>query len=230
MNSCPSSILIALGAICGAILSALVAFLSLVISKEQKVSEFRQNWIDALREDLADFLGLANGIRLEVFALDGKAEQQDISALDIKDFLSKHVGDIYAKYHRIVLRLNPKEHKALLSLLERLEKSLSNPEILLDHGKFDGMCVDITSEAQWVLKQAWNRVKQGEPVYQVAKILSTAVAGFLLIFIGYAVYVQPIDLGPVLCPSSIESHVLAHPPVSSRSSPDKRAGALLFLS
>lgn len=30
-----------------------MALLGLIISKEQKVSEFRQQWIDALREDIA---------------------------------------------------------------------------------------------------------------------------------------------------------------------------------
>lgn len=43
----------AVGATIAAIVAALVALLGLIISKEQKVSEFRQQWIDALRADIA---------------------------------------------------------------------------------------------------------------------------------------------------------------------------------
>jgi hypothetical protein len=40
-----------------AIIAGTIAFLSTILAKEQKTSEFRQNWIDALREDIADFVG-----------------------------------------------------------------------------------------------------------------------------------------------------------------------------
>lgn len=43
---------VAIGAIGAALIAATVSLLGLIISKEQKTSEFRQAWIDALRSDL----------------------------------------------------------------------------------------------------------------------------------------------------------------------------------
>lgn len=46
----------AIGPIIAAIIGAVVALVSLIISKESKLSEFRQAWIDSLRQEIADFL------------------------------------------------------------------------------------------------------------------------------------------------------------------------------
>ena len=43
----------AVGVIVAAIIAGLVAFFSLIISKEQTVFDFRQQWIDELRKDIA---------------------------------------------------------------------------------------------------------------------------------------------------------------------------------
>ena len=45
--------LVPASAIMVAFIAGLFSFLNLVLSKEQKVSELRQAWIDGLREDLA---------------------------------------------------------------------------------------------------------------------------------------------------------------------------------
>ena len=54
-----------------AILVAFVAgafsLLGLTVAKENKVSEFRQAWIDALREDIAEFVAQAQSIHSETF-------------------------------------------------------------------------------------------------------------------------------------------------------------------
>jgi len=46
----------AIGPIIAAIIGAVVTLASLIISKESKLSEFRQAWIDSLRQEIADFL------------------------------------------------------------------------------------------------------------------------------------------------------------------------------
>ena len=53
---------IAVGAIGAALIAGVVSLLGLVISKEQKVSEFRQAWIDALRSDVASLISHVNAI------------------------------------------------------------------------------------------------------------------------------------------------------------------------
>ena len=44
---------VAIGTMIAAFIAGLVSLLSLIISKEQKVSEFRQAWIDALRAEIS---------------------------------------------------------------------------------------------------------------------------------------------------------------------------------
>ncbi|MBS3927686.1 MAG: hypothetical protein KGZ65_03740 [Sphingomonadales bacterium] len=46
----------AIGPIIAAIIGAVVTLASLIISKESKLSEFRQAWIDSLRQEIADLL------------------------------------------------------------------------------------------------------------------------------------------------------------------------------
>lgn len=43
---------LSVGAVGAAMIAAFVSFLGLIIGKEQKTSEFRQAWIDALRSEL----------------------------------------------------------------------------------------------------------------------------------------------------------------------------------
>jgi len=44
---------IAIGAIIAATITGLISLLGLIISKEQKISDFRQAWIDNLRTELS---------------------------------------------------------------------------------------------------------------------------------------------------------------------------------
>jgi hypothetical protein len=47
-----------------ALLGAGIAIVGLVISKESKVSEFRQQWIDGLRADVASLVSTAIAIQI----------------------------------------------------------------------------------------------------------------------------------------------------------------------
>jgi hypothetical protein len=49
MDNIPTTIYIAFGAVIAAIITAVITILSSVITKESKVSELRQCWIDELR-------------------------------------------------------------------------------------------------------------------------------------------------------------------------------------
>lgn len=46
-----------------ALIAVFVSFIGLIISKEQKISEFRQAWINTLRDDIAKFLGQVDSVR-----------------------------------------------------------------------------------------------------------------------------------------------------------------------
>lgn len=45
-----------------AIITGLISLLGLIISKEQKISEFRQEWINALRSEISSLISHGNAI------------------------------------------------------------------------------------------------------------------------------------------------------------------------
>lgn len=53
---------ISIGAIGAALIAGIVSLLGLIISKEQKTSEFRQTWVDSLRSEITSYLTSFNAI------------------------------------------------------------------------------------------------------------------------------------------------------------------------
>jgi hypothetical protein len=47
---------LALGVIIAAVITGFISFAGLILAKEQKTSEFRQSWIDSLREEMSEYL------------------------------------------------------------------------------------------------------------------------------------------------------------------------------
>lgn len=159
------------GAIVAALVAGLISFIITVLSKEQKTSEFRQAWIDALREDLAEYAALCITLSDHVdMQLDATTGETAIP----RNFFDDRFADIKqaeATRIRILLRLNPGEYAALRGLVDDVynhipEKIKNDP----DSGK--RLLSDFTDEAQRVLKLEWDRVKRGEWIYQATKWLS----------------------------------------------------------
>ena len=73
----PSSELVAaVATIAAALVAGLVSFIVTVLSKEQKTSEFRQAWIDALRSDIADFVA-KNALFMAAIRIQGQRANAD---------------------------------------------------------------------------------------------------------------------------------------------------------
>lgn len=165
-------------------LGALVAYITLVINKENKISEFRQVWIDALREDLAKFFA---GARTMLRSTEQKrhmiatADQETVSDYSTDLLGSVRTGSAEA-ISRIKLRLNPQKSEHVE--LERLLK-VSTDHVNEFLRKHDGQSEEAfasveraTDYARTVLKTEWERVKAGEDAYNQAK---SAMRGVLLV-------------------------------------------------
>jgi len=103
----------AVGAIVAALIAGVVALLGLIISKEAKVSEFRQQWIDALRSGIAAVIRHGHSISTStLLSIDRDSRSNNLR----EDF----AGMIEAAA-RIRLRLNfrEKESAAFTSKSER---------------------------------------------------------------------------------------------------------------
>jgi hypothetical protein len=159
-----SAVLPFLGPIVAAIIAGAVAFLASVLSKEQKTSEFRQAWIDSLRDDLSELISIALQIGDELQVRHKRGE--DIQAL--RGHLRSREPEflrLQACKARIQLRLNPKEHVVLLNAVN----AMSEPS------EHDVKGEVLIAEGQKVLKSEWKRVKRGERVFFVTKWLSLIV-------------------------------------------------------
>lgn len=171
---------IAIGAIGAALIAGAVSLLGLVISKEQKVSEFRQAWIDALRTDVASLISHVNAIHGAIQA--GFAGQgQKMWQYAREDFIGANSATA-----NIRLRLNPSEEqcKEVLRLVSELEREMAVGR-MPDHARLDAIENELVASAQVLLKAEWMRVRKGELVYRVGK----AVAAFaILAGVGLLVY------------------------------------------
>jgi len=173
---------IAVGAVIAALIAGLVALLGLIISKESKVSEFRQQWIDSLREDVSAVIAHVESIRgSSISVLIGPPTGS------LRQSLWDTVGDDMAglkkKSATIRLRLNPNEKRKnereannqILDALRGFREVFDKPELNLLG--LDGINEQLITATQTVLKENWNRVRRGERVYRITRW----IAGLVLV-------------------------------------------------
>jgi hypothetical protein len=161
--------------ILAALITALISFVNLILSKEQKTSEFRQAWIDGLRGELAVFFSSARALcRTMEEARSPNTTDEDIQYFK---FSNDKIGNMRLasadSLYRIKLRLNKKEpeHKELNHLLEsaiRIQNSI-NIEKDKDYTEALNAIEIAVSCSQDILKTEWDRVKKGEIPFQIAK-------------------------------------------------------------
>jgi hypothetical protein len=170
----PIQSIAAIATLVAALIAAAMSFVSLTLNKEQKTSEFRQTWIDALREDLAVFFACARAfarVSEERHKLGDEYAEKSLFKID-----EKRVSDIRYQisevYSRIKLRLNPNEieHEELLRLMQRSideqNKVLANRS---DSSEVIQAIEVAIKYARPLIKAEWNRVKAGELPFRIAR-------------------------------------------------------------
>lgn len=155
----------ALGSIIAAAIGGVVVFISTVLTKEQKTSEFRQIWIDEVRKDISQYVS-------------GATEFAGLNQVKIKEgnqvkFLEdnfKLIHELQSIEHRLILRLNPIEHSGLVEKL-----SVFRQEIIAAHANGTSGIVEpkltkeLLDDAKLLLKTEWKRVKRGEITFRIVK-------------------------------------------------------------
>ena len=177
----------ALGPIAGALIAGLFGLLGLIIAKENKTSEFRQSWIDALRSDIANFTASARS-----FAYYDSARREEADLLRKLEY-EKILVDVHQRLVQaqmtIRLRVDPhgpdrsmkKLNDSLLTSIDEISASLNKAEFesaKTQLGTLHGLAAPI-------LKAEWQRVKRGETPYVVAKIGALVLIVVALIALGW---------------------------------------------
>lgn len=174
MITTPSVALPIFGSICAAAIAGITSFLIAVLSKEAKISEFRQTWIDALRADLSEFLSMVGSMGTH-----NKTNIQagpDVQSRFFEDSIERHIK-LDTIYVRILLRLNRGEHKAFIGLLNSAKKALKDDASKVDYlDEIFKLSGPIIEGGQDIFKSEWRRVKRGEPIFSITKWLSIGVA------------------------------------------------------
>lgn len=186
----PVQSIVAIATVVAALTTGLISFVNLTMTKELKTSEFRQAWIDALREDLAKFLGAARAFARVVDEVKRFGPNQDHPLRITPEKVSELRYQAAETFSRIQLRLNPDEpdHVELLRLLRR---AISEQNAVLASGGEIGptlTAIETATEfAQPVLKKEWARVKQGELPFKIAR--NWAMPGIILLSIAFVIFV-----------------------------------------
>ncbi|HAS8182883.1 hypothetical protein VVDAL79087_03869 [Vibrio vulnificus] len=162
--------------------SGLISVVNLTVSKEHKISELRQSWIEGLREDLSTLLSL------HISVINAHTCEVLKGPVNYAKFYENHIGLMEKStelYHRIKLRLNVKEHETLIALLDDLDVSIVDFRRLNDSEQMKYLIRQLNDLSQQLLKTEWERVKEGEPGFKKLKLF-----GFSLIFSSliYALY------------------------------------------
>lgn len=167
---------IGIGAVGAAIIAGLISLLGLIIGKEQKVSEFRQAWIDELRKCLVAYLvninAIADALRV------AKANGDQPSGIDQNYKLLNEAN------HGIKLRVNDREQPSL-ELLQSMEEfdKLAQKNSDLTPEKIRQAEEKFLSASKALLKFEWRRVKRGEKTFFWTKYIAIAlIAGMLTLF------------------------------------------------
>jgi hypothetical protein len=172
-----SQALVAFGAITAAFIAGSFSYLTLVVAKEQKVSEFRQNWIDELRKDICAVVAAVFHLAYRFHNEHGHSATAGLPG---------ELRESHEAYSRgvtsILLRINPHDpDRSLRRANDDLLKSLNAVRHAFNNAQYEEAseaCRSLIERAQPVLKDEWTRVKTGEPVYRWSKRVAIA---FLLL-------------------------------------------------
>jgi hypothetical protein len=203
MNLSSTEIIVALIALVSALLVAVLggAFTlsGLLISKEQKISEFRQAWIDGVRDDLARIIAAAHLIHAHSHLLLSEKSQMPDKFVELDGKFLQRTRDDYIEINicstRVELRLplDEEDSKAVLAALKKLNIFFDGPPqnpIPESIKEVHELIEAVEVAAKPLLKSEWERVKKGEPNYQRAQkqaqnisLAGVFVTGFFIVII-----------------------------------------------
>lgn len=165
-----------------AIITSIIAYLSLIISKENKVSDFRQLWVNELRTELSELHGVINYLFVKLY------DYKNNGKIDTKSFISENAEQI-ANFSRIkqkiVFRLNIGNDSYFIECLDDVFEAFQKKQYLSNRNELEKILRKLDAYAHKTLKSEWERVKRGEKWFRITKVVFTGI--LLLIAIGIAI-------------------------------------------
>jgi len=181
----PPTIFVAFGVVVASIIAGVFSFLNLVSSKENKVSEFRLEWINGLREEVAILIsGIQELVRHQV----DDSEEYDLARhMEWLKQTREAYHNVINNLSRIQMRLNPKHIEENPESPEaKLMASIEHVRKLFNDEKYEEAfrsCSNIRKDAAPLLKSTWDLVKNGEPGYRRIRRITQRTLAAGLIFV-----------------------------------------------
>ena len=183
MDAFPIQALIPIGVITAALIAGFFSLLNLIVSKEQKVSEFRQQWIDSLRQELADHIAA-------LVSLSAIHENDQHLDKEMAKTANEARHRVTSTFTSIKLRINPEDSDLKIRKMNAdVLRLLNEGRTLFNESKWIDArlkCNEITNASIPMLKEEWKRVKKGESVYVWSKRVAICVFVLSLSALTYA--------------------------------------------
>lgn len=176
---------ISIGAVGAAIIAGLVSVLGLIIGKEQKISEFRQAWINDLRNCLISYLVNINNISDLVRTRRPGVDNDQSSIISAYKALNEASNGIKLRINK-----NEKDSEKLIEVMLEFE------HLAEDNSRLTPENIRVIEErflkrSRKLLKFEWKRVKKGEPAFiwtKRAVILTTLIMVIYFFLIAYGLW------------------------------------------
>lgn len=183
----PATIFVALGAISAALLAGYFSFTNMLISKDQKVTEFRHDSISLLRKEVSRFISNASVFASLIIYM---RKRKDI---DYDEFIFNNIEllkELQESYSSIKMMINPVDDADFIEKLDELFKYVSGEKVNYEVKELNNAEVELTIVTQQLLKREWNRVKTGERLYRFTKWAT--LIGLSVMTLGVSRYIYTI--------------------------------------
>lgn len=177
---------LAIGAILAAFITGTIALVGMLISKDQKTTEFRHAWIQDFRNEISRYISLAKGKQTTKALIDYyQRDRETQKAIDLKTAnLDKDFRELQESRHRIYLLANPEKHR---EIIENVDIIFDRTVGIKAHENRKEGYQELIRLTQVLLKTEWERVKSGEFVFKLFKwSVIFVVSASLLLLIYFA--------------------------------------------
>lgn len=204
MEIVPAQFYSAMGAIFAALIAGFLSLLSLVTSKDQKLSELRHEWITDFRKELSELIA-------EVRYSEFWAEQFRNNPVNVgknpylEDVYKSAFLSISKSVSSLGLRINPRaSNKKLRTLNEAFLVKLNELKTTywkLTWAQADTLTAELREIAGPILQSEWQHIERGELGHRILKI----VAGSVLVLGLVGVVLIGMRLAHITSPSVLEA-------------------------
>lgn len=149
-----------IGGVAVALIGGGISLALAILAKDQKTSEFRQAWIDELRNDVAKLVAHLTVKKAMAKRVNASTDKK------IEDYVLSKESDfieIGVLVNRVRLRMNKDEHEDYLKLIAATDGVGLTPE------EYEANIEKVVAQTQSILKSEWKRVKRGELSFQLLK-------------------------------------------------------------